>query len=148
MRESLWAWPTATVVHLVGIAALIGLRVLIDLRLIGLRWPFGGVSLPTLARRATPWTVAAALVAFASGAALYAGDPTSLATNPMFQTKIAVLALVLVNIWYCHAFVIRDAAQRDSLEAPAPAARASGFLSLAAWILLLATSLIVPYTPD
>jgi hypothetical protein len=146
MREAIWAWPTAAALHVVGIVTLIALRLLIDLRMIGLRWPFGGVSMSTLARRVTPWTAIAALLTLATGLALYAVDPGDLAANSMFQIKIAVLALALVNVWYCHAVALRDAAQGDPQQAPTPAARASGYLSLTLWAVLIGVSLLVPYT--
>ena len=147
MREAIWAWPTARWLHVVGIVAVIGLRLLVDLRLIGLQWPFGGVPVTTLAQRLTPWTVIAALLTLASGLALYAVDPGDLAANSTFQIKLAALALALLNVWYCHAFALRDAAQGSSSQAPTSAARASGYLSLALWIVLLGSSLLVPYTP-
>lgn len=147
MREALWAWPITTVLHVIGFMALIGARSCIDLRFIGLRWPFGGTPVPTLARRVTPWTVTAALLTLASGLALYAAAPEDLAANPTFEIKIAVLALVLLNVWYCHAFVLRDPAQWDSDDPIPDTARASGYLSLALWLVLLGSSLLLPYTP-
>jgi len=142
MREAIWAWPTVAGLHVVGIVTLISLRLLIDLRLIGLRWPFGGVPMATLARRVTPWTALAVLLTLATGLALYAVDPGDLAANSMFQIKIAALVLALVNVWYCHAVALRDAAQWQ----PTPAARASGYLSLTLWAVLIGISLLVPYT--
>jgi hypothetical protein len=145
MREAIWAWPTARALHVVGIVTLIALRLLIDLRLVGLRWPLGSVPMATLARRATPWTVIAALLTLASGLALYTVDPGDLAANSMFQIKTAALALALVNIWYCHAIALRDAARWNTQRAPA-VARASGYLALTLWAALLVVSLLVPYS--
>ncbi len=36
MRQALWAYPTAEVLHLLGITLLVGSAVLFDLRLLGL----------------------------------------------------------------------------------------------------------------
>jgi hypothetical protein len=146
MREAIWAWPTASVLHVVGIVSLIVVRLLVDLRLIGLRWPFGAVPMATLARRLTPWTVMSALITLATGLALYAVDPGDLAANSMFQIKVAALVLALVNIWYCHAVALPNAANGDSQGAPTPTARASGYLSLTLWAVLIGISLLVPYT--
>jgi hypothetical protein len=146
MREAIWAWPTASALHVVGILNLIVVRLLVDLRLIGLRWPFGGVAMATLARRLTPWTVMAALLTLGTGLALYAVDPGDLGANSMFQVKTAALVLALVNIWYCHAVALRDVADWGSQRAPMPEARASGYLSLTLWAVLIGISLLVPYT--
>ena len=96
MRESLWAFPAALVIHLLGLVLLVGMRLAIDLRMTG--WAFGGVPASQMVGRATPWSVVGAVVAIASGMALYAADSGRMATNPVFQVKVAALALALANM--------------------------------------------------
>ena len=145
MREWSWAWPTTIALHVIGFVALIGLRMFVDLRLIGLSWAVDGVPMATLVRRITPWTLIAAVVVLATGLALVAGEPRLLATNTIFQIKIAAVALALGNAWYLHAVALRDVAEWDSRRTPTPAARTSAYVSLLLWVVVIGSSVLAPY---
>jgi hypothetical protein len=144
MREWSWMWPATIALHVIGIVALIALRMFVDLRVIGLSWAVDGTPIATLAQRITPWTVIAAVVVIATGLALVAGEPRLFATNSIFQLKIAAVVLALANAWYLHAVALRDVAAWDSRRTP-PAARASAYLSLVLWVVVIGTSVLAPY---
>ncbi len=144
MREWSWMWPATIALHVIGIVALIALRMFVDLRVIGLSWAVDGTPIATLAQRITPWTVIAAVVVIATGLALVAGEPRLFATNSIFQLKIAAVVLALANAWYLHAVALRDVAAWDSRGTP-PAARASAYLSLVLWVVVIGTSVLAPY---
>jgi len=145
MREWSWAWPTTIALHVLGIVALIALRMFVDLKLIGLSWAVDGVPMATLVQRITPWTLVAAVVVLATGLALVAGEPRLFATNSIFQIKIAAVVLALGNAWYLHAVALRGVAQGDSRATPPPAARLSAYLSLLLWVVVIGTSVLAPY---
>ena len=121
MRESMWAFPVALSVHLLGLVLLVGMRLAIDLRLTG--WAFGGVPASQLVRRAAPWSLVGAIVTVVSGMALYAADAARMAANPVFQLKVAALALALVNAWFFHAVLGRRMRDWDTRSAAAPRCR-------------------------
>jgi hypothetical protein len=148
MREWSWAWPTTIALHVVGIVALIGLRMFVDLRLIGLSWAVDGLPTATLVQRIAPWTLFAAVLVLATGLALVAGEPRLFATNSIFQIKIAAVVLALGNAWYLHTVALRDTADADadSRRAPARAARVSAYLSLVLWIVVIGSSVLAPYS--
>jgi hypothetical protein len=145
MREWSWVWPATIALHVMGMVALIGLRMFVDLRLIGLSWAVDGVPTAALVQRITPWTLVAAVVVLATGLALVAGEPRLVATNSIFQLKIAAVVLALVNAWYLHAVALRGVAQWDSRRAPTPAARASAYVSLVLWVVVIGSSMLAPY---
>lgn len=143
MRETMWAWPAAKVLHVLGLVALVGLRLFIDLRLIG--GFLGAVPVATLVQSVTPWTVGAALVTVATGLALFVADPNLLAANTLFRLKVAALGVALVNLWYLHAVALRGVAEWDANKPVPPAARASSYLSLILWVSVIGISLLVPF---
>ena len=60
MRESAWAFPVALINHLVGLVLLVGMRLPLDLRLMG--WAFGGVPVSQLANRTAPFALVGGIV--------------------------------------------------------------------------------------
>jgi hypothetical protein len=146
MREWSWAWPTTIALHVIGVVALIGLRMFVDLRLIGLSWAIDGLPTATLVQRITPWTLITAVVVLATGLALVAGEPRLFATNTIFQIKIAAVLLALGNAWYLHTVALRDVAESGSGRTPTAAARVSAYLSLLLWIVVIGASVLAPYS--
>jgi hypothetical protein len=85
MRESVCAFPVAAVNHLVGLVLLVGMRLPLDLRLMG--WALGGVPVSQLAKRTAPLALVGGIVTVVSGMALYAADPARMSSNPMFRSR-------------------------------------------------------------
>jgi hypothetical protein len=137
MREWSWAWPTTIALHVIGVVALIGLRMFVDLRLIGLSWAVDGLPTTKLVQRITPWTLIAAVLVLATGLALVAGEPRLFATNTIFQIKIAAVLLALGNAWYLHTVALRDVVT--------PSARVSAYVSLVLWVVVIGASVLAPY---
>jgi hypothetical protein len=143
MRESAWAFPVALVNHLVGLVLLIGMRLPLDLRLMG--WAFDGVPVSQLANRTSPFALVGAIVTVVSGMALFTADPARMATNPWFMFKIAVLAAALVNAWFFHAVLARRIREWDTATDLPVAAQASGHASVLLWILLIVAGRLIAF---
>jgi len=94
MRESLYLYPLANLLHLLGLVMLIGGIGLLDLRLIGL-----GRRLPVreMSRFLTPIGVTGLVLMLATGTALFSADAGPLARGDVFQTKIVLVAIAVVN---------------------------------------------------
>ncbi|MGK9168630.1 hypothetical protein KXR53_20120 [Inquilinus limosus] len=94
MRDSLWLYPTANLLHLLGLVLLVGGIGLLDLRLVGF-----GRSLPveTVSRLLTRVALAGLALMVVTGAMLFAADAGPLAAADVFQLKILVIAAALVN---------------------------------------------------
>jgi len=143
MRESVWAFPVALVNHLLGLVVLVGMRLPLDLRLMG--WAFGGVPVSQLARRTAPFALAGGIVAVVSGMALYATDPARMAANPWFLFKIAALAAALVNAWFFHAVLARRIREWDTATKLPVAVQASGWASVLLWTLLIVAGRLIAF---
>jgi hypothetical protein len=143
MRESRWAFPVASSLHLLGIVLFVGMRLVLDLRMT--RWAFAGTAAPEMVRRVAPWSLLGAVVTVVSGMALYSADSTRMAVNPVFQFKVAALAAALVNAWFFHAVLARRAREWDGAASlPAPVV-ASAYLSLALWATLIVAGRLVSF---
>jgi hypothetical protein len=143
MRESTWAFPVALVNHLVGLVLLVGMRLPLDLRLIG--WAFEGVPVSQLASRTAPFALVGAIVTIVSGMALYAAVPAQYTSNPAFAFKIAALAAALLNAWWFHAVLSRRAAEWDSAPMPPVLVQASGYVSLLLWVTVVASGRLIGF---
>jgi hypothetical protein len=95
-----YAYPLLEVVHIVGIALLLGSLVLFELRVWGL-----GAELPTqpLARLALPVTLAGFALAAGSGSLMFASQPGDLIANRVFVVKMALVMLAGLNAASFHA---------------------------------------------
>lgn len=142
MFDTQWAWPLATTIHVLGLAAFISLRTVVDLRLMG--HALGSLQVSGLVALLTPWTLAAGSVTLASGLALYMAEPERFLANPFFQIKIAALIAALLNVWYFHAITFRGVRNWDT-SAPPLAARASAWISVGIWVVVIVMSQLVPY---
>lgn len=139
MLEAIGAWPGASwlrqsstaylfvnAAHILGIAALLGAILPLDLRLLGFfrRFPLEVLG-PFLVRCA-----AAGLgVAVLAGAWLFSVKPDEYLGNPAFRWKLLLLALALINVGLQHL-----GARYLQMS---PAVRVRAGLSLCLWISVL-----------
>jgi hypothetical protein len=143
MQASRWAFPAASIFHLLGMVLFLGMRLVLDLRVIG--WAFGGTPVAEVVRRVAPWSLVGAIVTVVSGMALYTADPERIAANPVFQLKVAALSAALVNAWFFHALLTRRAREwNTTTPLPAPV-QASAYVSLTLWVSLVVVSRLVAY---
>jgi hypothetical protein len=143
MRQWLWLYPAVEVVHLAGIALLVGSIVVLDLRLLGF-----SRTLPVrkLAAHVLPWTIGSFALILPSGLAMFVAHAGDLIASPVFALKMCLILAAGVNAAVFHAGIFRGAAAWD-VEAPPPAAaRAAAALSLALWISVIACGRLLAYT--
>jgi len=141
MRQSLLLYPAVEIVHLIGIALLVGSIVALDLRLIGLRrfLPASG-----MARHLLPIGILGFALAVASGSMLFATEAASLAFNPAFQLKLALIALGGLNAAVFHLGPWRAVAAWEH-SIPPTAARVGGALSILLWLGALSCGRMIAY---
>jgi len=133
-------FPLVKVVHLSGVALLLGTIVAVDLRLLGL---FRNRSVKRLAGKLLPWTAAGFLVIVPSGLAMFVGYAGDLIASPVFALKICLILCAGVNAAVFHAGAFRGAASWDVDVPPPPAARTAGALSLALWASVVTCGLLL-----
>ncbi len=135
-RGSVWAYPIANLVHLLGLVMLVGGIGVVDLRLAG-AWR----TLPTkaLSRALTPVAVAGLALFAASGAVMFAADARALAGADVFRLKLAVIGLALAN-----ALLFRWL-WRERLDKLPAAGRAMAAVSLLLWLVAAALGRLIAY---
>jgi hypothetical protein len=124
--------PIIQTVHILGIAAVMGSIVIIDLKVLGLALPSQRTG--ELVRRVMPWLWCALPVLAVSGLVLVLARPARYAVNPVFGLKFTMLVPAVVL-----AAVLQLAGRRDpDFWERSPGRRASARiiagLSLLLWI--------------
>lgn len=142
IRQSVWAYPAANVGHILSLFLFAGAACVMDLALLGIVRAVNPVAVVRGARRAT---IAALLLMLATGSILFAAEASHVAMNPVFQTKLALIAAGLLN-----AALIGPLLARTLDEMPPPAAfpfrlRAAAAMSLTIWLSVAACGRLIAY---
>ncbi|MBM3559260.1 MAG: hypothetical protein FJX53_05155 [Alphaproteobacteria bacterium] len=141
MRDSSWLYPTANLVHILGIAILLGAILALDLRLLGLGR--GSIALPGAARYLSPLAAAGLALAIPGGFLLFAADAGPMAAHPVIQAKAVLIAFGLLNVALFHALWWRRLDVWGS--APPVAGRVMALLSMALWLAAAACGRLAAY---
>lgn len=123
IAESPWAYPALEVVHLLGVALLLGNLLAFESRVLG--WA-RELPLPALARLSLSLAVAGFGLAALSGLTLFAAQPGEMLANPAFVWKMGLVMAAGVNAAIFHA--------RDGLRRLDAVARAQTLASLGLWM--------------
>ena len=123
LRAHVWAYPALEVVHIVGIALLLGNLVALEIRVWG-----GAAALPmkALARLSLGIALGVFALAAASGLLMFATQPAELLANRSFVLKMGLLAAAGCNAAWFHG--------RGSLEKLDLTARVQMLVSTAVWL--------------
>ena len=121
-----FAYPLLEVLHIIGIAMLLGSLLLVELRV----WGFGA-ALPVadLARLALPLTLAGFALAATSGSLMFASQPGDLIANRIFVVKMGLVMLAGLNAASFHA--------RGGLQRSDRIARVQTLLSVGIWMAVI-----------
>ncbi len=144
VAESSTIFPWLEVVHVVGIAAMLGSILIVDLRLTGLAardYPAAG-----LTRTLLPVTWAGFLIALSSGLLMFSSQPQMYWDNWYFRAKMCLLLLGGINMLAFHLLTRRAMSRWDRSASLPLAARVAGSLSLAIWVLAVAAGRWIGFT--
>ncbi len=140
MRQSLWLYPAANVLHVLAAGVLIGAILGFDLRLLGLG---SRVPVAPLASLLVPMAATGVLLALPTGFLLFTADATAVAGNPVFPVKLSFIAVGLVNVAAFHFGALRGIEGWGN-HVPA-AARVAAVVSLAAWLGAASAGRLIAY---
>jgi hypothetical protein len=143
LLESLNFWTILEGTHLLTLMLFFGSILLVDLRLLGLT--FRELPVSTLERRLLPATMVALVVVLATGALLFFAEPARYWHNLMFRAKLVFLALAFGNIVVFHSLIERNKSDWDASPRPPGKARLSAVVSLASWVLVMASGRLIAY---
>jgi hypothetical protein len=134
IQSSTWAYPALEVVHIVGIALLVGNLVLLELRVFG-----RGAKLPVhdLARLSLGLAATGFGLAALSGLLMFSTRPGELLGNQAFTLKMVLLLLAGCNAAWFHA--------RGSLAKLDGRARVLMFTSTLIWLSVLTCGRWIAY---
>jgi hypothetical protein len=130
MRQWEWLYPIVEILHILGFVIVVGGGWFFDLRLLGL-----GRSLPVsgLGRHLLTWARGGFVVIALSGFMMFAAHATEFAESPVFQLKLALIALAVANAALFHQWPFRSVARWDTGGAAPVPARVAAVLSLVLW---------------
>ena len=141
MRGSTWLYPAVEVVHIVGLAVLVGSVAMFDLRVLGFS---RAVGVQAAGRMLLPWSALSLVAIVPAGLLLFSAHPHELAVNRVFQLKLLLIALAGLNALSFHLGVYRTAA---TWHARAPAlAQLHAAASLGLWIGVIGCGRFLAYT--
>ncbi len=134
LRSHPYAYPALEVVHIVGIALLVGNLVLLELRVFG-----RGAGLPVkeLARLSLGLAVAGFGLAAASGVLMFVSNAAELQANRAFTLKMLLLTLAACNVAWFHG--------RDSLARLDALAKVQMVFSTVIWLAVIACGRWIAY---
>jgi hypothetical protein len=135
-RGSAWLYPLANMSHVLGAALLVGAIVTLDIQVLR-RAKNAGI----IARAVTPVAACGLVLQVASGTVLLAADAMPVVVNPVFQFKMAMFALGLVNV----ALFRRRFGGGLKTEIPLEGATWPAALSLGSWLLVLLAGRFIAY---
>ncbi|MBX6425356.1 MAG: hypothetical protein IRZ09_05460 [Variibacter sp.] len=142
IRQTVWMYPIANVTHVVAVVVFAGAVAVIDARLMG---AFAGTAVSEVLHGGRRVAVAAFGAIALSGAILFSAEASHLALNPIFQTKVLLIGLALLNVLVFElAFAPRLREFPPRMPLPATA-RASAFVSLATWLAVAACGRGIAY---
>ena len=128
------AYPALEVVHIIGIALLLGNLVLLELRVWGVA---AELPLAPLARLTMTLSLAGFALVAGSGLVMFAASPGELLANRAFLLKLGLVSAAGINAAMFHA--------RGGLYKPDALARAQTVLSVALWIAAIISGRWIAY---
>ncbi len=134
LQSHAWAYPALEIVHIVGIALLVGNLVLLELRVFG-----RGAALPVadLARLSLTLAFCGFALVGASGLLMFATQPQELIANRAFTLKMGLILLAAGNAVAFHL--------RGSLQRLDTTARALMLVSTGLWLAVITCGRWIAY---
>ncbi|MES2283196.1 MAG: hypothetical protein V4542_17410 [Pseudomonadota bacterium] len=134
LKSSVWAYPALEIVHISGIALLLGNLVLLELRVFGLG---AGLAVKDLSRLSLGVAITGFCIAAASGLLMFASQPGELLANRAFTLKMLLLTTAGCNAAWFHG--------RSSLDKLDVLAKAQMLVSSLIWLAVLACGRWIAY---
>jgi hypothetical protein len=144
IHKRAWAFTTVEVVHVFAVSMLIGTIAIVDLRLLGLtstRRPFAELS-----RKILPFTWAAFVVVVIAGALLFISRAADYFVNPVFWIKMALIVVAGINMMIFEFITVRDVQKWNLDQAPPPAARLAGGISITCWVMVIVLGRLIAFS--
>ena len=134
IRDSVFFYPAANVLHVLGVMGFFGLVAAMVLALLGA----GTRPARQVIARLRPYAVGLLVLIAATGSVLFVAEAVAIAANPAFQLKVVLILLALANV-VGNELVLRSRGDGSGL------ARLTAGVSLAAWLGVAALGRLIAY---
>jgi hypothetical protein len=142
VAETLWAYPTFETLHVMGMALLVGVLGLTNLRVLGYK-----PELPLIGtRQLLPLAWFGFTVNLVTGLALFASDAVYFFNSWTFRVKLLLIVLGGINAAILSHSLFRDARDGADVELPA-GVRWVAISSLVFWVGAILAGRLVAYLP-
>lgn len=131
IRTSVWLFPAIQSAHLLGLSALGGSVVVLDLRMLGVGLTGQPVSL--IANAVRPWLLGSMALMLLTGVPLFMSEAVKCFHNPSFWLKMGTLPVALL-----FTFTIRRAVAGRSGQGATALTRGVATVSLLLWLTVAA----------
>jgi hypothetical protein len=144
MRESgVWTYGVVNLVHILGVAALFGALLVLDLRLLGV---WRNISLAAISEPTVPIATIGFFIAAASGVCLLATKATEYVGNPFLYIKFPAIGLGLLNVAALNSLAAwRQRKMRDLSAREQSKLAVIGGISLICWLTAIAAGRMIAY---
>jgi hypothetical protein len=88
-RGSVWLYPAANTLHVLGAAFLVGAILVYDIRILRGREP---------TKTALTLSIIGLILLLVTGPTMFSAEATAIGHNPIFQLKMAVILAALINV--------------------------------------------------
>ena len=144
MRDSVWLFPLAEILHFLGLSLLIGSLMVVDLRLLGI---IKDMSFRAIYRY-LPVTLLGFGINVVTGTMFLFTDPFRYYPNIAFRIKIGLIVLAGLNaLWF--QFKVHPATLKSPQgSGPDLATRVVAVLSLVLWLAVIVMGRMIPYLEE
>lgn len=142
IRQSPYAYMLANVAHILSLMVFFGAVAVMDLRIAG---AFSSIAPGGLLRRARGIAILGFLGMIASGTLLFVAEASHVILNPLFQIKLALIALAALNFLLFEIFIARAVNDLPAFRPMPASARLAGLASLAIWLAVAACGRLIAY---
>jgi hypothetical protein len=145
LRKSQWVYPLVNTGHVLGLALLVGAITTLDVRLLGAGRTVALVPAAQLLMRVAR---VGFVLAVAMGALLFIARPADYAFNSLFQIKLLLISVALLNMYSLHRSKPWRAlmAGGDAAVGPVhPRIRLAAMVSMLAWLGVVLAGRLIGY---
>lgn len=137
-----WLWPLCEILHFIGMALLVGIVGILDLRMLGVA---KGIE-PGPFERLVPWAIGGFVLNAITGFLFFAGEPFQYIDNNIFWIKLVFIALAGLNAL---AFYVLGIGRRVNVlragESAPLAAKFIAAISLVLWVGVIYWGRMLPF---
>lgn len=139
--ESLWGYPIALTSHSVGMAIMVGIVLVIDLRVAGRFSSLGFVGM----RKALKIAWCGFALNVISGFSLFTSQASYFATHPTFLIKIAAIILAVINAYLLQKMLTEKAEDWDGGVEVDKKAKVLAISSMVLWVTAIMAGRLIAY---